>query len=136
MIKMRDKTALVTGAALGYKDGGPSIGSAIAFKLAAEGAQVVVVDILEEMGQRTADRIEEGGGTCIFVKADVSKTDEVRRAVEVTRREFGRLHCLVNCAATYEGDIFRNVVETPEKDWDHVVASKGSINARVLPIIL
>ena len=50
---MQNKTALVTGAALGYKDGGPSIGSAIAFKLAAEGAEVVVVGILEEMGQRS-----------------------------------------------------------------------------------
>lgn len=50
---MQNKVALVTGAAMGYKDGGPSIGSAIALKLASEGAKVVVVDILAEMGQRT-----------------------------------------------------------------------------------
>ncbi len=48
-MKMHDKVALVTGAALGFKHGGPSIGSAIAFKLADEGARVVVVDILENM---------------------------------------------------------------------------------------
>ena len=40
---MQNKVALVTGAALGYKNGGPSIGSAIAFKLASEGASVVVI---------------------------------------------------------------------------------------------
>ena len=51
-MKLRNKVALVTGAALGYKRGGPSIGSAIAFKLAAEGAKVVVVDVLEEMGKK------------------------------------------------------------------------------------
>jgi len=54
-MKMEGKIALVTGAAPGYKAGGPSIGSAIAFKLASEGAKVVVVDVVEKMGQRTAD---------------------------------------------------------------------------------
>lgn len=120
-MKMQNRVALVTGAALGYKYGGPSIGSAIAFKLASGGAKVVVVDILEEMGQRTADKIVENGGAALFVRADVSKTDEVKRAVEITRQEFGALHCLVNCAASYEGDIFRNVVEISEEDWNHII---------------
>jgi NAD(P)-dependent dehydrogenase (short-subunit alcohol dehydrogenase family) len=118
---MQDKIALVTGAALGYKAGGPSIGGAIAFKLASQGAKVVVVDIEERMGQRTADRIREDGGTALFVRTDVSKTDEVVRAIEITRREFGALHYLVNCAATYEGDIARNVVEISEEDWNHTI---------------
>jgi NAD(P)-dependent dehydrogenase (short-subunit alcohol dehydrogenase family) len=118
---MQNKIALVTGGALGYKNGGPSIGNAIAFKLAAEGARVVVVDILAEMGQRTADKIKENGGSSVFVKCDVSKTDEVKRAIEITEQEFGGLHCLVNCAASYEGDIFKNVVEIPETDWQHVI---------------
>jgi NAD(P)-dependent dehydrogenase (short-subunit alcohol dehydrogenase family) len=120
-MKMQNKIALVTGAALGCKDGGPSIGSAIALKLASEGAKVVVVDVLEEMGQRTVDRIRENGGAGLFVKADVSQTDQVQRAIEMTRQNFGQLHCLVNCAASYEGDIFRNVVEIPVEDWNHVI---------------
>jgi NAD(P)-dependent dehydrogenase (short-subunit alcohol dehydrogenase family) len=120
-MKMRGKVALVTGAALGYKAGGPSIGSAIAFKLASEGAKVVVVDVEEKMGQRTADRIQGNGGTALFVRTDVSKTDEVVRAIEITRREFGALHYLVNCAATYEGDIARNVVDISEEDWNHTI---------------
>lgn len=120
-MKMQNKIALVTGGALGFKNGGPSIGSAIALKLAAEGARVVVVDILAEMGQRTTDKIKEKGGSSVFVKCDVSKTDEVKRVIEITEQEFGGLHCLVNCAASYEGDIFKNVVETPETDWQHVI---------------
>ena len=120
-MKLRGKVALVTGSALGYKSGGPSIGSAIAFKFASEGAKVVVVDILEKMGQRTADKIRENGGEALFIRTDVSKTDEVKRAVEKTRRNFGKLHCLVNCAASYEGDIHRNVVEITEEDWNNVV---------------
>ena len=73
------------------------------------------------MGQRTVDRIRERGGEGLFVKTDVSKTDEVKRVIEITRREFGQLHCLVNCAASYEGDIARNVVEISEKDWHHTI---------------
>ena len=120
-MKMQNKVALVTGAALGFKAGGPSIGSAIAFKLASEGAKVVVVDILQEMGQRTADKIVESGGAALFVRADVSKTEEVKRAVGITRQEFGALHCLVNCAASYERDIARNVVEISEDDWHRTI---------------
>ncbi|MFQ6088319.1 MAG: SDR family NAD(P)-dependent oxidoreductase [Candidatus Methanofastidiosia archaeon] len=120
-MKMQNKIALVTGAALGYKNGGPSIGSAIAFKLASERAEVVVVDILEEMGQRTVDEIRENGGAGLFIRTDVSKMDEVKRAIEITKQKFGKLHCLVNCAASYEGDIFKNVVEIPEEDWNHII---------------
>ena len=89
-------------------------------RFASEGARVVVVDVLDIMGQRTVDRIREGGGEGLFIRTDVSKTDEVKNAIEMTKREFGKLHCLVNCAATYEGD-FRNVVDIPEEDWKHII---------------
>ncbi|MBN2444833.1 MAG: SDR family oxidoreductase [Spirochaetales bacterium] len=108
---MQNKIALITGAALGYKNGGPSIGSAIAFTFAAEGANVIVVDVLEEMGQRTVDRIKENGGKGLFVRCDISKTDEVKKVIEIIKKECGKLHCLVNCAASYTADIFKNVVE-------------------------
>ncbi|MFW9994931.1 MAG: SDR family NAD(P)-dependent oxidoreductase [Candidatus Odinarchaeota archaeon] len=120
-MKLQNKVALVTGAALGFRNGGPSIGSSIAFKFASEGAKVVVVDILEEMGQRTVDHIVSDGGEGLFVKADVGKTAEVEKAIEVARRQFGQLHCLVNCAASYAGDIFRNVVDISEDDWNHAL---------------
>lgn len=120
-MKLKDKVALVTGAALGYKNGGPSIGSEIAFKFASEGAKVVVVDVLDKMGKRTADRIIENGGEALFIRTDVSRTDDVKRAIGITRQRFGKLHCLVNCAASYEGDISRNVVEISEEDWNHII---------------
>jgi NAD(P)-dependent dehydrogenase (short-subunit alcohol dehydrogenase family) len=120
-MKMQGKVALVTGAALGFREGGPSIGSAIACKLASEGASVVVVDVLEEMGERTARQVRESGGKSLFVRADVSRTDEVQGAIEATRQRFGALHCLVNCAASYEGEMARSVVEIPEEDWQRTV---------------
>jgi len=116
-MKMQNKVALVTGAALGYKNGGPSIGGAIAIRLADEGAKVMVVDILEKMGRKTVETIKARGGSAVFVKADAGKTDEVKQAIEAARAEFGELHCLVNCAASYEGNIAKNVVEISEQDW-------------------
>ncbi len=121
-MKMQDKTALVTGAAMGFKDGGPSIGSAIALKLASEGASVVVVDILEKMAERTAKAIRDNGGKSLAIRTDVCKTDEVKRSIDMARQEFGGLHCLVNCAASYEGEIARNVVDISEDDWERTIA--------------
>lgn len=120
-MKLQNKVALITGAALGFKDGGPSIGSAIALKLASEGAKIVAVDILEEMGQKTIDDIIDNGGEGIFIKADVSKTEEVRDVINLTERKYRKLHILINCAASYEEDIFNNVVNTPEDDWKRTI---------------
>jgi NAD(P)-dependent dehydrogenase (short-subunit alcohol dehydrogenase family) len=111
-----DKVALVTGAAVGYKNGGPSIGSAIAFKLAKDGFSVVIVDVLDA-GKKTAEIITKNGGSAIFVKADVSITEDVKKAVATAEKEFGGLNCLVNCAARYSSGMAKNVVETSEEEW-------------------
>ncbi len=120
-MKLKNKVALITGAALGFKEGGPSIGSAIALKFASEGAKIVVVDVFEDMGQKTIDQIVEKGGEGIFIKVDVSKTEEVKNAINLTQKKYNELHILVNCAASYEGDIFQNVVNTPEEDWYNII---------------
>ena len=120
-MKLKNKVALITGAALGFKAGGSSIGSAIALKFASEGAKIVAVDINEEMGRKTIEQIIENGGEGIFIKADLSKTEDVRKTISHTEEAFKELHILVNCAAAYEGDIFRNVVDIPEEDWKNTI---------------
>lgn len=121
VMSFQDKVALVTGAALGFKNGGPTIGSEIAFKFAMEGAKVVIVDINKTMGQRTADTINSSGGKAIFIPADVSKTEDVKNVINKVKNEFSRMNCLVNCAASYQGDIFHNVVDIPEDDWMNII---------------
>ena len=86
MGKLDNRVAVVTGAAQG-------IGKAIADKLAAEGATVVVADINGEGAERAAP---EGGAA---MQVDVSKEDDVRRMVDETVSRFGRLDVLVNDAA-------------------------------------
>src|SRR5205823_5164213 len=86
MGKLDSRVAIVTGAAQG-------IGKAVADKLAAEGAAVVVADINGEGAERAAPA--DGLG----LRVDVSQEDDVRRMVNETVGRFGRLDVLVNVAA-------------------------------------
>ncbi len=113
----KTKSAIVAGGAMGYKDGGKSIGGAIAIQLAKDGYKVVVVDE-GEMGQKTVDIIKENGGTGIFVKADVTKTSDVQNVIETAKSEYGGLNCLVNCIARYNSEMAKNVAEITEEEWD------------------
>jgi 3-oxoacyl-[acyl-carrier protein] reductase len=80
------KVAIVTGAAMG-------IGRAVAQRLAQEGAQVVVSDVESERGKEAA--AELGG---LFVRADVTNDDELRRMFETAERFGGGIDVLVNNA--------------------------------------
>lgn len=112
-----NKIAVVTGGAMGYKSGGLSIGGAIAIRLAKDGYKVVVVD-LGEMGNRTVELIKENGGEAIFIKADVTNSEEVQKIIETTKNTFGGLSCLVNCVARYGSGMSKNVVDITEEEWN------------------
>lgn len=83
------RVALVTG-------GGAGIGAAIAVRLAHGGCQVVVADVDEQAGRRTADRIGPERATAL--RADVSDQQDVAAMVEVSEQAFGGLDLLVNNA--------------------------------------
>ena len=85
------KTLIVTGA-------GGGIGRAASIVLAAAGANVVVSDIVEDTGQATADAVRTGGGTALFVKADLASEADVRALVERAVSAYGRLDGAFNNA--------------------------------------
>jgi NAD(P)-dependent dehydrogenase (short-subunit alcohol dehydrogenase family) len=89
MGKLDDKIAIVTGA-------GRGIGRAIAEKLAAEGATVVVSDVDERSAQATAEAI---GGGAVGLAADVTDRGAVEAMVGAAHERFGRIDVLVNNAA-------------------------------------
>ncbi|WP_437178896.1 bifunctional aldolase/short-chain dehydrogenase [Kineococcus endophyticus] len=115
------RIALVTGAASG-------IGKAIATRLAAEGACVVVADLDLEKAQAAAREIAGDLGSsdvAVGVAADVSDPDAVRAAVDEAVLAFGGLDLVVNNAGL---SISKPLMETTERDWDlqHDVMAKGS----------
>ena len=90
-MRLPNKVALVTGA-------GSGIGRATAELFAREGAQVALVDLRQEAGQVTLDTIKSAGGEAIFVRADVSIGDDVKRAIDTCVQTFGRIDILYNNA--------------------------------------
>lgn len=86
--ELSGNVAVVTGGASG-------LGRAMAELFAAEGAQVVIADINEELGAATAAQI--GSGAC-FQRADVSRRQDVEAIVELAVRRFGGLHVMCNNA--------------------------------------
>jgi NAD(P)-dependent dehydrogenase (short-subunit alcohol dehydrogenase family) len=94
--------------------GGSGIGKATAKLLAKRGGAVVVADIDHTAGAATADGIRKAGGRAEAVECDVTVWDQVRAAVDRTRKEFGGLDVVVNCAGIMKGHYLE---ETPEAEW-------------------
>ncbi len=117
---MNNKVAIVTGGAMGYKAGGPSIGGASAIRLAKDGFKVVVVDQLKT-GQNTVDIIKRNRGDAIFVKADVTVTSNINKILKLTKETFGGINCLVNCVARYRAGMFKNIADISEEEWNETL---------------
>ncbi len=110
-MRFKDKVVIVTGSARG-------IGRAIAVGFGKEGARVVVVDILEDLGQETARMVSEAGGQGLFVFADVSNKANVEAMVQKTLETFGTIDVLVNNAGICP---FHDFLTMPEELWDRVL---------------
>jgi NAD(P)-dependent dehydrogenase (short-subunit alcohol dehydrogenase family) len=108
-MRFKDKVVVVTGAAQG-------IGEAYARALAAEGAAVVVADLNEEAGAKTAASINETGGRAIFVSTDVSSAASAEAMMARTVGEYSGIDHLVNNAAIYGAMEFNLLISV---DWDY-----------------
>lgn len=109
MNRLKDKVAIVTGAANG-------IGRAISELFAAEGAWVLLADIEEHAGRETAVAIQAAGGRAEFCRTDVSRTEEVNRAVQLAAAHNGRIDVLCNNAAFLSPD-FHAAIESTDEEW-------------------
>lgn len=92
MGRLTRKTAIITGAARG-------IGAQMAMRMAEEGANVVVTDVLDTEG--TVSTIKDAGGNAIGMNIDVTSDDDLARMVTQTESEFGSLDILVNNASIF-----------------------------------
>ena len=114
-MRLGGKVALISGAAGGVEEELMGFGGAAARLFAEEGAKVVLTDINEESGQKTAAQINEAGGDALFRRLDVTNEQEWMDAVRATISAYGRVDILVNNAGTGARS---SVEDTTEEVWD------------------
>ncbi len=112
-MRLQDKVALITGSAGG-------MGKAAAELFAREGASIIVNDVVADAGEETARGIRDAGGKAIFVKADVSKEEEVKHLVARSIEAFGRIDVLYNNAGIMPTDD-AGVIDLTEATWDRIM---------------
>ncbi len=109
--RLKDKVALITGAASG-------IGKESALLFSSEGARVAVVDLNEAAGHEVVETIRAQGGEAIFVRADVASPEDAERMVAETEAAFGKLDVLFNNAGVMlpgDGDAVGTPLDVFEK---------------------
>lgn len=128
-MRLQGKVAIITGAARG-------IGRETALLFAAEGAKVVICDLLDE-GEEVAEEIRSRGGEAIFYRLDVTDREAVKRMVDAVVERYGRIDILVNNAGITRDAQF---LKMTEEDWDKVIAVnlKGVFNVTqaVAPVMV
>ena len=112
--RFQGKSAIVTGSSRG-------IGRAIALRLAAEGARVVLCARDKSLLQQAVQEIESQGGKAQSIAVDLRTADAAREVSDFAHKSYGRIDLLVNNAgATKRGDFF----ELTEEDWTDGFALK------------
>ena len=109
-MRLKDKSAIVTGAGSGF-------GKGIAMRFAKEGARVGVVDINAEAAREVASQI---GNSAFAMEADVSIDRDVSRMVQEALDRWGQLNILVNNAGTTHRN--QPMTEVTEEEYERIFA--------------
>jgi 3-oxoacyl-[acyl-carrier protein] reductase len=119
-MRLKDKTAVITGAAQG-------IGYATAELFIAEGARVAIVDVDAAKAADAARTLDAGRGLAIGLACDVRKPADCEAAVKAVLEKWGKLDILVNNAGLTKDNL---ALRLSEEDWDLVVDVnlKGTFN--------
>jgi len=112
-MRLAGKVAIVTG-------GARHIGAVYCRKLAAEGAAVIIADVLD--GDKVVQEITAAGGRAMALKVGVSKQEDTIQMAAETVKTFGRIDILVNNAAIFINIQRQPFYEITAEEWDRVSA--------------
>jgi len=110
-MRLANQVALITGGTSG-------IGEATAILFAQEGASVAITGRNEKRGHAVTAAILEAGGKAIFLRTDVRKAAECKRAVDEAMKSFGKLDILFNNAGIFYP---HDTLECSEEEWDEQI---------------
>jgi NAD(P)-dependent dehydrogenase (short-subunit alcohol dehydrogenase family) len=119
MGRLDGKTAVITGA-------GRGIGAVMAKRMAQEGANVVVTDVLDT--KTTVEAITAAGGSAIGMSVDVTSDENLAAVVETTEKTFGSLDILVNNASIFAALQPKPFMQIDNDEFDKVM----TVNARAV----
>ena len=111
MGRVQNQVAVVTGAARG-------LGQAISYRLAGEGAKLVIGDI-DKLGlEATATKIRNGGGEVITLVGDITEEETASKLIKSAITHFGQIDILVNNVG---GSRNSKIWQMPVEDWDYTI---------------
>ena len=110
-MRLKDKVAIITGS-------GKGIGQGCAFVFAKEGAPLAIVDIDEESGNKTIQKIQSEGREAKFFKTDVSNSGQVQFMISQVVSTFGGIDILLNNAGIH---ISKDIEHLSEDEWDRII---------------
>lgn len=132
MVKLKGKSAIVTGAAVG-------LGSSYAKALAQEGVNIAVCDLREEIHE-VAGSLRALGVNAVSYQGDVSDPDHVRTVVDGARAELGSIDILVNNAGVWGVSVADDDLDKSLEDYEQIVGTnlKGEylFGRAVIPIMI
>ncbi|HJP28491.1 MAG TPA: SDR family oxidoreductase, partial [Dehalococcoidia bacterium] len=97
--RFNGKVALLTGSAAANPDELMGFGGATVWRFFEEGGRgVVITDIQDEIGERSAQQLRDSGHDAIYMHLDVTEEEEWTNVIAATMKHFGRLDILVNIA--------------------------------------
>ena len=112
-----NRVAIITGGSMG-------MGRSSALMFADEGCSVVIADINQEGGGKTAEEVSQKGRQGIFIQCDVTDNRQIKNVVDQTINKFGKVDILVNNAGGTLGTTHKEgrILNVTEEYWDKVLA--------------
>ncbi|MDP6708410.1 MAG: glucose 1-dehydrogenase [Alphaproteobacteria bacterium] len=114
-MRLKDKVALLTGAAAAIEGELMGFGGAAAHLFVREGAKVVLTDIRDELGERAAQALRDGGAEARYQHLDVTSEADWQRVIADTMAAYGRLDVVFNNAGI---SVPTKVEKMTEEEWD------------------